>query len=136
MGWRASFVEITRDEFYRAVRELKADLREDIQAVVSRLDGLNGRTGKNEVEIGVLNTRVDLAEHEVFRRRRDQEDSGAISVRSKRQTRNGTGEAWAEERITPREKALIGFGLVILSATLKVLELVGTKLWHVLMSKP
>lgn len=127
-------MEITSEQFYRAIESLKDDLREDLQAIQRRLDVVNGRTGKNEVEIGKIDTRLKNTEHEIFRRRRDLEDSGAIQVRSKRQTRTGTGEAWADERITKREKALIAFGLVILSAMLKVLELVGTKLWHVMMS--
>ena len=130
-------MEITRDEFYRAVDSLKSDLREDLQAIQGRLDVLNGRTGKNEVEIGRLDTRLKNTEHEIFRRRRDDAQDAAIaSGRQKRNVREGTGEAWAESIVTKRERALIGFGLVILTVILKVLELMGTKLWELLTHKP
>ena len=119
-------MDITRDEFYRAVDGLKSDLREDLQRIDGRLDVLNGRTGKSEIDIGKLDTRVRNTEHEIFRRRRDDHDQP-------HNRREGQGEAWAAAAVTKREGALIGFGLVILTATLKVLELVGTKLWEVLM---
>ena len=124
-------MEITSDQFYRAIDSLKADLREDLQAIQGRLDVLNGRTGKSEVEIGRLDSRLKNTERELFRRRNDPEDSGTITTRHKRQTRDGTGEAWAEERITKREKGLIAFGFIVVSVMLKILELVGTKFWDV-----
>lgn len=46
-------MDVSREEFYRAVD----DIRQDIAGVNGRLDTLNGRTRKNEREIAVLRDR-------------------------------------------------------------------------------
>jgi len=126
-------MEVSREEFYRALGGLKDDLREDLHAITARLDKLNGRTGKNEVEVGKLDTRLRSAEQKIYRRRLDDdEDDVTASDRHRRDRNEGQGEAWAESTVSHREKALIGFGLVVLTVMIKVLEVMGSKLWEVL----
>lgn len=115
-------MEITRDDLRQAIGDLKTDLKEDLQAISAHLATLNGRTGKGEIERENLRTRLVSVEKEMIRhpnRRRDD---------------HGEGAAWATGSVSKREGALIGFGLVIITVLIKVLELVGTKLWHVLLS--
>ncbi len=121
----------SREEFAAFTGRLYKTIDDGFAAINDRLDIVNGRTGKSEVEIGKLDIRLSSAEQKLFRRRQD-EDSGTIQT--KRTTRPGTGAAWAEERVTKREGALIGLGLTVLVTVLKVLEVLGTKLFHVLMA--
>ncbi len=127
-------MEITRDEFYRAVDSLKADLKEDIRGVHDRLDTLNGRTSKTEIVLEGLRVRVDSHETDMVRiRREDNEDAALALIRRRRNVREGQGEEWAEvaaSTVTKREKALIGLGFVALSFALTLLQLLGTKLWE------
>ncbi len=46
-------MDVSRDEFYRAIQ----DIREDIAGVNARLDTLNGRTRSSEQDIAVLKDR-------------------------------------------------------------------------------
>ncbi len=132
-------MEVTREEFYRAIDSLKSDLRDDIGGIQDRLDTLNGRTGKNELAIGKLEQRVDGAERVISRRRLDDEEDAVVAEgRHRRNARDGASDAWAEDtasHITRREKALIGFGLAVVMVLMKVLELVGTTLWDVVKHK-
>lgn len=115
-------MEITREDLRQAIGDLKADLKEDLQAISGHLATLNGRTGKGEVDRENLRTRLGSVEKELYRHAQ------------RRKTDEGEGAAWATGTVTKREGALIGFGMVIITVLIKVLELVGTKLWHVLMS--
>lgn len=49
--------ELAREEFYRAIDEVKAAMRDGFDGTHQRLDDLNGRTRTNEVDIGVLKDR-------------------------------------------------------------------------------
>lgn len=133
-------MEVTREEFYRAIDSLKSDLRDDIGGIQDRLDTLNGRTGKSELAIGKLEQRVDGAERTISRRRLDDEEDAVVAEgRHRRNARDGTAAVLAEDGgayVSTREKALIGFGLAVVMVLLKVLELVGTKLWDVMTHKP
>lgn len=115
-------MDITREELRQAIGDLKDDLREDLQAISNHLATLNGRTGKGEVDRENLRTRLVIVE------------KALIHHPNRRRDDDGQGAAWAAGTVTKREGALIGFGLVIITVLINVLELVGTKLWHVLMS--
>lgn len=115
----------TRAEFTAFVTRCYDTMDQGFEGVNTRLDVLNGRTVRLEVADGMFAVRMaavedDLQYHGPRRRRSDQA---------------GNGEQWAGA-VTKREGALIGFGLVILTVILKVLEVVGTKLWDVLTHKP
>jgi hypothetical protein len=70
--------DVTRDE----LRDLREDLVERMSSgfagVHSRLDVLNGRTGKGEVAVGEAAVRLAHLEHEVFRRRRGKGDGSHV----------------------------------------------------------
>lgn len=117
-------MDITRDEFYRAISDLKADVRQDLQGITRHLETLNGRTGKGEVADAEVRVRVTTLEEEAKRHRQ------------RRSVDAGEGATWAAAAVTKREGYLIGLGLTILVAVLKVLEVAGTKLVHLLSTKP
>lgn len=109
---------ISSDEFNRAIAGLDGQL----QTITRHLEKLNGRTETNALELVRVAGRVTNIEEKLLdhpnRRKEDQ----------------GQGASWAEATVTKREGALIGLGLAILVGVLRVLEVTGTKLWHVLMS--
>lgn len=126
-------MDISRDEFYRVIQDLKVDLKEDLAAIRDHLGTLNGRTLKGEVSdaelrLMVTELRKERDAQERYQDRRPRHSGGGEGV--------GQGEAWASNAVSKREGALIGFGLVIVTVLMKALELVGTKLWDVLVHHP
>jgi len=105
---------------WREFARLEATCEKGFAEQLEQLRAINGRVGRTEVELGKQDARIKNTEHELFRRRRADHQ--------------GQGEEWARAAVSKRESALIGFGLVILTVLLKTLELVGTKLWDVLVT--
>ncbi len=115
-------IQISREEFYRSISDLKADLKEDLAGIQQRLDQLNMRTGKGEVADATLQARVTSVEKEVF----DHPNRRQVD-------RVGQGEVWASA-FTRRERTMIALGLFLVAGVLRAIELLGTKLWEVLMT--
>lgn len=99
----------TREEFYRAIDALKADLREHVNGINERLDTLNGRTGKGEIEIGVIGQRVTGLEKEVYARPRRRAEEISDERRS----------------VGKKDLGLAGLGVALLAVALKLLIMTG-----------
>lgn len=112
----------SREEFTAFTERLYETMDGGFAKINARLDLLNGRTLKGELESENHRTRLVSLEKELFHRP------------SRRRDDEGQGAAWAKATVTKREGYYIGVGLAVLVAVLKVLEVVGTKLVHVLMS--
>lgn len=100
----------TRAEWQRLYQTMDAGFA----GVHQRLDVLNGRTAKGEIADAELRSRVTNLEKEVFALPR-REDSKA-----------------SEAGFTKREAALGAIGVTIVMALIKVVEIMGTKIWTLL----
>lgn len=111
----------SREEFTAFTERLYETMDRGFQGVHSRMDTLNGRTLKGEIDRENLRTRLVSVEKELFRHP------------NRRRTDEGKGAEWANS-LTKREGALLTAGLFLVGGMYKVIDLLGTKLWHVLMS--
>jgi hypothetical protein len=114
--------EVSREEFAAFCDRMYASMDDGFKGVHGRLDVLNGRTLKGEIDRENLRTRLVTVERELIRHP------------NRRKSDAGDGATWAAAAVTKREGYLIGLGLTVLITVLKVLEVLGTKLVHVLMS--
>lgn len=110
---------ISREEFTAFTERLYETMDGGFRALNQRLDILNGRTLKGELESENHRTRLVSLEKELFHNRR--------------KTDEGKGADWAGG-LTKREGQLLMLGIAVVGAMYKILDLVTTKLWHVLMS--
>lgn len=103
--------DLSRDEFYRAIDGLKTDLTSDIGGIHDRLDTLNGRTGKGEVERAELKQRIVSVEKEVFRRRHGE--------------RSSSGGAQSTSRLSKKDTGLAALGVGLAFTAVKLFILLG-----------
>lgn len=111
-------MEISRDEFYRAIDALRDDLKDGLAGTHDRLDVLNGRTLKGEVAHAELRADFRGLEKVVYRRRR-----------------TDAGDDDEPERSPAMRKGLITLGLSVIIALLKLIEFLWDKLAHLMSSK-
>lgn len=114
-------MELTREEFYRAIDSLKSDVKEDVGAILSKLVSLEGRAGRGEVVAENHRTRILSLEKT---RAKD-------GPRRRRSDTAGEGEEWASA-FTKREYALMSLGFAVVMVLTRVIWFLGDKLWHVL----
>lgn len=101
---------LTRDEFKGFTERLYQTTDDGFRGVHDRLDMLNGRTLKGEIAHAELKARLTSVEKEVFRRRADDHTTVPIATPS---------------YFTKREKALVGLGILFVTALVKVLLMAG-----------
>lgn len=100
---------LTRDEFKGFTERLYQTTDDGFRGVHDRLDTLNGRTLKGEIAHAELKARLISVEKEVFRRRADDH---AVPIAT-------------PSYFTKREKALVGLGILFVTALVKVLLMAG-----------
>lgn len=136
-------MDITRDEFYRAIGDLKGniqdvktDLKEDIHGVHERLDTQNGRLGKSEIKVAELTVIVARVDAEMLRIRRDDAEDTAVAMI--RQRRHQAPVAPVAEAVAASKdvRRLLAGGLVALTVALRIIELLAVKVWELMTHKP
>lgn len=98
----------SREEFAAFTTRIYQQMDDGFSGVHDRLDTLNGRTGKGEVERENHRTRIVNLEKEIFAA-----------------PRRRSGDVATAPFFTKREGALVGLGIAVIGALLKVLLLSG-----------
>lgn len=108
------------ERLYKLVDDGISRIDDGIGGVHTRLDLLNGRTLKGEVERENHRTRLVSLEKEVF---------AAGGPRRRSADHAGDGESWSMA-FTKREGALMALGFTVIVILFKIVEFLGEQLWH------
>lgn len=112
----------SRAEFQAFADRLYEQMDRGFERITTRLDVLNGRVGKGELEGENHRTRLVNLEKEIFR-----------TPKRRHVDHAGEAEEWAAS-FSKREYALMSLGFAVIMALLKLVEFLGGKLWTVLTS--
>lgn len=104
-----------REEFTAAIDRLDESIRDGFEGTHRRLDAINGRVGRAEIEQARQDQRLKVLEHAVFPRRRrdDPDEADYVSERTR------------ERRKIARDTGLVAVAFAALGFGFKLLLMLG-----------